>query len=163
MLNTNYTENSRRIIEGKDVKSEIYFQKNKNNNSAKLYDCRIYRKSEVQTPMSRNFHTPLRYIGKSLCTFSLIFCNGKAWQNNSLKNSRCNHYHSNIPIDIKISLLQFFQHFLSLHFAVKFLYLSYQLSGRLKTSAMEQRNDDINNGKSGKNPHNCFEKIRPEC
>ena len=54
-----------------------------------------------------------------------------------------NHNHSNIPIHIKVSLLQLFRRFLSLHFAVKFLYLSHQLSGRLKTSAAEQRNGDI--------------------
>ena len=73
----------------------------------------------------------------------LVCCNGNAWQNNSLKNSMSNHNHSNIPIHIKVSLLQLFRRFLSLHFAVKFLYLSHQLSGRLKTSAAEQRNGDI--------------------
>ena len=109
------------------------------------------------------FRTLLHYIGKSLCTLALICYNGNALQNNSLKNSRFNHNHNNIPVDIKISLLQLFERFLSLHFAVKLLYLSYQLSDRLKTSATVQINDDIINCKSMKNPHNRFEKIRPEC
>ena len=57
-----------------------------------------------------------------------------------------------------------YQNFLTLAFpafALKFLYISNQLSGRLKASATEQKND-INNWKSMKNPHNRFEKIRPE-
>ena len=79
------------------------------------------------------------------------------------ENCTCNHNHNNIPADIKFSLLQLMQRFLSFYFAVKCLYLSYQLSGRLKTSATEQTNDDINNWKPIKNPHNRFKKIRLEC
>ena len=106
--------------------------------------------------MFRNFHqclfvffTPhLRqrisvFAHLSMCTLALIFCKGNSWQSKSLGNSRSNHNHNNIPIYIKISLLQVFQRFLFLHFPVKFLYFSDQLSGRLKTSAAEQKNGDI--------------------
>ena len=62
--------------------------------------------SSLSSPsVNQCFCTLLRYIRKSLCTFALMCCNGNIWLNNSLKNSRCNHNHNNIPIDIKISLL----------------------------------------------------------
>ena len=83
-----------RAIRGEDVKSEIYRQKKKSNNSvtAKLYDCRIYWTSEVWIPMFRNFHQCLFvfftphlhqrvsvFAHLSMCTLALIFCKGNAW------------------------------------------------------------------------------------
>ena len=62
--------------------------------------------SSLSSPsVNQCFCTLLRYISESLCTFALMCCDGNIWLNNSLKNSRCNHNHNNIPIDIKISLL----------------------------------------------------------
>ena len=110
------------VLSKEKTSNRKFIFRRKNNNSAKLYDCRIYWTSEVWTPMFRNFHhclrllhssyasadqcfhTLLRYIGKSLSPLALICCNGNAWSNNFLKKSRCNHNQNNILIDIKISL-----------------------------------------------------------